>query len=70
LEAGIDIRIPGIDISDGPYRPARARVFVDLLNLSLTGVGPFGPSLTYMEFALKELKIRYRQKLGIPQAGS
>ena len=40
------------------------------LTLSLTGVGPFGPSLTYMEFALKVLKIRYRQKLGIPQAGS
>ncbi len=40
------------------------------LTLSLTGVGPFGPSLTYMEFALKMLKIRYRQKIGIPQAGS
>ncbi len=40
------------------------------LTLSLTGVGPFGTSLTSMEFALKVLKIRYRQKLGIPQAGS
>ncbi len=43
---------------------------ITLLTLSLTGVGPFGPSLTYIEFALKVLKIRYRQKLGIPQAGS
>jgi len=41
-----------------------------ILTLSLTGVGPFGPSLTNMEFALKVLKVRYRQKLGIPQAGS
>ncbi len=40
------------------------------LTLSLTGVGPFGPSLTNMEFALKVLNVRYRQKLGIPQAGS
>jgi hypothetical protein len=40
------------------------------LTLSLTGVGPFGPSLINMKFALKVLKVRYRQKLGIPQAGS
>jgi hypothetical protein len=40
------------------------------LTLSLTGVGPFGPSLTNMQIALKVLKVRYRQKIGIPQAGS
>ena len=40
------------------------------LTLSLTGVGPFGPSLPYMQISLKVLKVRYRQKLGIPQAGS
>ncbi len=41
-----------------------------LLTLSLTGVGPFGPSLAYMQISLKVLKVRYRQKLDIPQAGS
>jgi len=40
------------------------------LTLSLTGVGPFGPALTYMQIPLKVQKVRYRQKLGIPQAGS
>jgi hypothetical protein len=40
------------------------------LALSLTGVGPIGPSLPYMQISLKVLKVRYRQKLGIPQAGS
>jgi hypothetical protein len=40
------------------------------LTLSLTGGGPIDPSLTYMQIPLKELKVRYRQKLGIPQAGS
>ncbi len=44
--------------------------FFQTLTLSLTGVGPFGPSLTNMQIALKVLKVRYRQKLGIPQAGS
>jgi hypothetical protein len=37
---------------------------------SLTGVGPFGPSLPYLQISLKVLKVRYRQKLGIPEAGS
>jgi len=41
---------------------------LDVLTLSLTGVGPFGPSLTKMQIALKVLKVRYRQKIGIPQA--
>jgi hypothetical protein len=40
------------------------------LTLSLTGVGPIGPSLPYMQIALKMQKIWYRQKLGIPQPGS
>ena len=40
------------------------------LALSLTGVGPSGPALTYMQIPLKVQKVRYRQKLGIPQAGS
>jgi len=40
------------------------------LTLSLTGVGPSGPALPYMQISLKVLKVRYRQKLGIPQAGS
>ena len=40
------------------------------LTLSLTGVGPFGPSLPYMQITLNVLKVRYRQKIGIPQAGS
>ena len=40
------------------------------LTLSLTGVGPFGPSLPYMQIPLKVVKVRYRQKLCIPQAGS
>jgi hypothetical protein len=40
------------------------------LTLSLTGVGPSGPALTYMQIPLKVQKVRYRQKLGIPQAGS
>jgi hypothetical protein len=40
------------------------------LTLSLTGVGPIGPSPSYMQISLKLLKVRYRQKLGIPQAGS
>jgi hypothetical protein len=40
------------------------------LTLSLTGVGPIDPSLPYMQISLKVLKVRYRQKLGIPQAGS
>ena len=44
--------------------------FSNALTLSLTGVGPIGPSLTYMHITLKMLKVRYRQKLGIPQAGS
>jgi hypothetical protein len=41
-----------------------------LLTLSLTGVGPSGPALTYMQIPLKVQKVSYRQKLGIPQAGS
>ncbi len=41
-----------------------------VLNLSLTGVGPIGPSLHFMQIPLKVLKVKYRQKLGIPQAGS
>jgi hypothetical protein len=41
-----------------------------LLTLSLTGVGPFGPSLPYMQITINVLKVRYRQKIGIPQAGS
>ena len=41
-----------------------------ILTLSLTGVGPSGPALTYMQIPLKVQKVRYRQKLGIPQAGS
>jgi hypothetical protein len=41
-----------------------------VLTLSLTGVGPSGPALTYMQIPLKVQKVRYRQKLGIPQAGS
>jgi hypothetical protein len=40
------------------------------LTLSLTGVGPSGPALAYMQIPLKVQKVRYRQKLGIPQAGS
>ena len=40
------------------------------LTLSLTGVGPSGPALTYMQIPLKVQKERYRQKLGSPQAGS
>ena len=40
------------------------------LTLSLTGVGPFGPSLPYTQIYLKVLKVRYRQNLGIPEAGS
>jgi hypothetical protein len=40
------------------------------LALSLTGVGPIGPSLPYMQIPLKFLKVRYRQKLCIPQDGS
>ena len=40
------------------------------LTLSLTGVGPSGPALTYMQISLKVQNVRYRQKLGIPQAGS
>ena len=43
---------------------------MQVLTLSLTGVGPSGPALTYMQISLKVLKVRYRQKLGIPQAGS
>ena len=45
-------------------------IFAHILTLSLTGVGPIGPSLPYMQISLKVLKVRYRQKLGIPQAGS
>ena len=45
-------------------------LFRGTLTLSLTGVGPFGPSLPYMQISLKVLKLRFRQKLGIPQAGS
>ncbi len=41
-----------------------------MLTLSLTGVGPSGPALRYMQISLKVLKVWYRQKLGIPQAGS
>ena len=41
-----------------------------LLTLSLTRVGPIGQSLPYMQIPLKVLKVRYRQKLCIPQAGS
>ena len=46
--------------------------FIELmvLTLSLTGVGPSGPALTYMQIPLKVQKVRYRKKLGIPQAGS
>jgi hypothetical protein len=40
------------------------------LTLSLTGVGPIGPSLPYMQISLKVLKVRFHQKLIIPQAGS
>ncbi len=40
------------------------------LTLSLTGVGLFGPSLPFMQISLKVLKLMYRRKLGIPQAGS
>jgi hypothetical protein len=40
------------------------------LTLSLKGVGPSGPALPYMQISLKEVKVRYRKKLGIPQAGS
>jgi hypothetical protein len=40
------------------------------LTLSLTGVGPFGPSLLYMQIPLNVLKVSYRQKIGIPQAVS
>ncbi len=43
---------------------------VPFLTLSLTGVGPIGPSPSYMQISLKVLKVRYRQKLGIPEAGS
>jgi hypothetical protein len=51
--------------SDRPGPKIRPR-----LTLSLTGVGTIGPSLPYMQISLKVLKVRYRQKLGIPQAGS
>ena len=34
------------------------------------GVGPIGPSLPYMQIPLKVVKVRYRQKLCIPQDGS
>jgi hypothetical protein len=53
-------------------RPRNIKISNDdfCLTLSLTGVGPFGPSFTNMQIALKVLKVRYRQKLGIPQAGS
>ncbi len=40
------------------------------LTLSLTGVGPIGPAPANMQISLKVLKVRFRQKLGIPQAGS
>jgi hypothetical protein len=40
------------------------------LTLSLTGVGPSGPAFPYMQIPLKVQKVRYRHKLGIPQAGS
>jgi hypothetical protein len=40
------------------------------LTLSLTGVGPFGPSLLHMQIPLNVLKVSYRQKIGIPQAAS
>ncbi len=40
------------------------------LSLSLTGVGPFGPSLLHMQIPLNVLKVSYRQKIGIPQAVS
>jgi hypothetical protein len=59
------------------FRCFRSSVFQNLrgkrkyrLTLSLTGVGPSGPALTYMQIPLKVQKVRYRQKLGIPQAGS
>jgi hypothetical protein len=34
-----------------------------------TGEGPSGPALPFMQIPLKVQKVRYRQKLGIPQAG-
>jgi hypothetical protein len=40
------------------------------LTLSLTGVGPFGPSLLYVKIPQNVLKVRYRKKIDIPQAGS
>jgi hypothetical protein len=43
------------------------------LTLSITGVGPIGPSLLsllQMKFSLKVLKVRHLEKLSIPQAGS
>jgi hypothetical protein len=40
------------------------------LTLSLTRLGPFGPSLLNMKIPENVLKVRYRQKIGIPQAGS
>ena len=33
-------------------------------------INPSGPALAYMQIPLKVQKVRYRQKLGIPQAGS
>jgi hypothetical protein len=41
-----------------------------LSTLSLTGTAPIGPSLLNMKISLKVLKVRYHQKLSIPQAGS
>jgi hypothetical protein len=66
MESSIQIQIQ-IQVKQKKIDSMQIRLY---LTLSLTGVGPFGPSLTFMEFALKVLKIRYRQKLGIPQAGS
>jgi hypothetical protein len=51
-------------------KPGEQCTVVFALTLSLTGVGPSGPALTYMQIPLKVQKVRYRQKLGIPQAGS
>ena len=34
------------------------------------GGRPFWPSLLYMKIPQNVLKVRYRQKIGIPQAGS
>ncbi len=50
-------------------KPKHLKVFF-VLTLSLRGEGPIGLSLTNMQIALKVLKVSYRQKLGVPHAGS